>query len=369
MLNFQKLLLFLLVCSSCTTDLAELPEVGNEIPLGLPAIAVLGETEGTVYQSDVSATLTETVLTDLTAEIGIIGPQFVVYGRNGLVTGLVRNEGRTQVWQRNVDSGEVYTLQDFCAEQSAIAIFTASGSENYLGLLFDALDDDEERFFLNVFEKTTERCIQFDLGLSSPSAAFQFESIYGVYRINGNERTLTLVDMERERTPGILSLSEDFNFATVNNRLLYLFYTDGRYEIYDIDGYKLLQEGKNTALMHTTAVGFLATVFAEEQMLYYSAFPAPSVIAVAPEIYDFATDQVIKPSVDLFQLKTSLEGTLGSTVTFSDIQIDFKRSLVLVGYSLSIPDIIGGVVYLTFDGTVLNSVPLKHDVRSILIKE
>ncbi len=372
MLNLRRfsLLYFLLVCWGCSTDNLDISNEGEEQFVELPSITVLGNTDLAEYQTNISASLDEKNIIDLTEEIGIGQQVYRIEVREGLISYVTRVEGETSAWQRNILTEEIYTKQDYCPQENMISIFTASGSENYLTYLFESFEDLEDRFFLEVYNKNDDTCFQYDAGIGRPAAVQDFGSIYGIYRVpSPEERELMLVDLETDSPPRVIPLTSNFNFATINERQLYLFFVDGSYQIYDIESYTLVGEGSNAALAKTSAVGFLSTTFVNDQMVYYKLFPAPTSILFSPEIYDFGAEMATQPDLNLLAIKDEKERELSQTISFTDMQIDIDRNVVVIGYDEGGGSVRGGVIYTDFEGTVLNSVELPHYVRAIQLRE
>ncbi len=364
-------LCFLMALFGCAKDDDSQPPLDSEIPpIVLPALTVLGDTDLIEYQTDVDETLQEITTVNLNEEIGFGQQLYLLDSSDQLITFVTRFEGQTTAWQRNISTGDVYRKQDFCPQKGAFSVTTATGSERYLTYLFDDLEDIEDRYFLEVYDKDTDACKRYDLGLGRPAAVRQYGPIYMVYKVPSiDAKEILIVNLNEESIPTVLSLEDDFNFATVNNQELYLFFIDGSYEIYDINSLALIQEGSNPVLSKTSEIGFLSTNFKEGKMRYYEFFPQPSTILFSPRVYDFSTDSEVALGVDLLTLKTELENQLATTISFQDIEIDFDRNLLYIGYSEIRPSVKGGIAYTNFEGDLINTISLPHYPRQILIKK
>ncbi len=356
----------------CTNDDdSESLDKDSEIPpIDLPAITVLGDTDLIEYQTDIEVGLQAIHTTNLNEEIGFGQQLYLLDSSDQLITFVTRFDGQTSAWQRNISTGEIYQKQDFCPQKGVFSVATATGSERYLTYLFDDFEDIEDRYFLEVYDKDLDSCKRYDLGLGRPAAVRQYGPIYMVYRVPSiDQKELLVVNLGKEDPLTVLSLEDDFNFATVNDQDLYLFFIDGSYEIYDINSLELIQEGGNTVLSKTSEIGFLSTNFKDGKMRYYEFFPQPSTILFTPRVYDFSTDSVIEIGVDLFKLKTELESQLSTTISFQDIEIDFDRNLLFIGYAEIQPSVKGGIAYTYFNGDLINFITLPHYPRQILIKK
>lgn len=334
-------------------------------------VTVLSFVDRKEFQIDISKERVVSAPINLTEEMGLpdgISPTIT----ENLITYSSKFPEPSSFWSKNIKTGKIDVKVPFCnrLDGESTTYITNSSKYNISISTIGGYKDNGYDTYVKVYDSSKNDCDYIPLGIGLYSSA----TIYGdnLVVLGRSEQNifskLLFVDLNKKEVYNVRETR--LSFATVFEKNIYLFASDGTLEIRDLKTWEV-----KDIIKFPNYAGYgerlFKTAFTDNRMEYRFPYAQPSQFAYGPIIYDFENGQSIGDNI-LWKVRSKLiEKSPSFNGVFTDYEVDLEKELILIGYGKSENEgpTTGGVLLANFQAEILDYIDLDYLPRNVIIRK
>lgn len=370
-LNFYIILIILLY--SCSNSESGENNLNNFIQKD---ITIIAKNNNQFYQIDILNNSENINTTNLSETLGIENNYRVLNTSPSLITFFKSGGYNFPVFQKNIITSEIYTLNQYCGLDSQEGLLFPTNSNKKLILFtYEPYEDNGSvvNIFIRIYNKQTENCEKLLIGPglidSQRSTIVNDENIFVYYINEENKYVIVKINLNTNQIEEELVFDNAFR-ATLSDNNLHIFFYNNEYEIYNTSNFELINKSTLDVSGINESSGFFETHFSGNEMLFKFYYAQPSTISYGPATIDLTTGEVTRGFGNhLFDIKRNLEDQLKASIGITTYNVELQNNLIIIGIRINnVNGNSGGIVYSNFEGKILEIVELDFEPSKIIIR-
>lgn len=364
MLQFKKIFplifLVLIVYVSCSpTDNPEEAENSAE----LFEVSVFAKDRESVFQVDLKRNNENPTVTNLSETMG--APfNYNDLKIKGSGISFFRLEGSSYaVSHKNVATGNIINSDLMCEPgESEMRLFPIV-SENELAMVTSVkTGENQYENYLKIYEGTGSACDRIllqGIDIRKRAGLFLHQGKVFAYQQEGTG-VFALIKLNRETGEQEEKITFDTEFrVSMNEENIFIVFPEGNWQSYSLENFSPQNEGDVASRYLIAESGIYNYTFHGDRMTFQLPYPQPSALASAPAVYDWAENEVTHGGDSfLLDVLQEAEREMEQSLRITTTKVNLENNIIVAGYEQLRSEVKGGILYLTFDGEIIENVRL-----------